>query len=381
MSNKKIYRAIGLMSGTSMDGIDLAIIESDGEAIINRQLFDYQPYSDDFKSKLRKLIIAKSASFLEIKTLEQELTILHSKLILETILKNNIKPEDIDIIGFHGHTIYHNQQKKITWQIGDPFLLAEKTKIKVVANFRNNDMALNGKGAPLVPIYHFFLLKEIKQKLAIINIGGVSNLTYFESNNINSLTAMDICFGNALFDDLVLQKLGKNFDDNGEITRAGLSSKNINQELIVEILNNKIFSITKSASFDRNDFTFIYEKIKNMSLEESLATLAIIYSKQLIAILKSNKINPQEIILCGGGRKNLGIKMAINQEISNFNKEQNSNILVKDSDEYQINGDAIEAEAFAFLAIRSIKKLPISFKNTSGIDIDSCKGGGFYNFN
>ena len=265
--NKKIYRAIGLMSGTSMDGIDLAIIESDGENIINRQLFHYQPYSNDFKDRLRRLIIAKSASFIEIKTLEQELTILHSKLILETILENNIKAQDIDIIGFHGHTLYHNQQKKITWQIGDPFLLAEKTKIKVVANFRNNDMALNGNGAPLVPIYHFFLLKEIKQKLAIINIGGISNLTYFESNNINSLTAMDICFGNTLFDDLVLQKLGKNFDDNGEITKTGLASKNINQELIAEILNNKIFSITKSTSFDRNDFAFIHEKIKYMSLE------------------------------------------------------------------------------------------------------------------
>ena len=160
-----------------------------------------------------------------------------------------------------------------------------------------------------------------------------------------------------------------------------LSQKKGIVDVSKNILNNKIFSITKSTSFDRNDFAFIYEKIKNMSLEESLATLAIIYSKQLIAILKRNKINPQEIILCGGGRKNLGIKMALKQEISNFNKEQNCNIIVKDSNEYQINGDAIEAEAFAFLAIRSARNLPISFKNTSGVDIDSCKGGGFYNFN
>ena len=208
-----------------------------------------------------KLIGHPSYKYLHFYTIHMNSLVL--SFMTETISKNNIKPEDIDIIGFHGHTLYHNQQKKITWQIGDPFLLAEKTKIKVVANFRNNDMALNGNGAPLVPIYHFFLLKEIKQKLAIINIGGISNLTYFESNNINSLTAMDICFGNALFDDLVLQKLGKNFDDNGDITKTGLASRNINQELIAEILNNKIFSITKSTSFDRNDFAFIYEKIKN----------------------------------------------------------------------------------------------------------------------
>jgi anhydro-N-acetylmuramic acid kinase len=350
----KIYRSIGLMSGTSMDGIDLALIESDGKNIITRKNFDYKIYQKDFKERLANLIY-NNPQLHEIKIVENELTLLHAQLVNNFLAKNKINRQDIDLIAFHGHTIMHMPQQKITWQIGDANLLACKTKINVVDGFRTLDMALGGQGAPLVPIYHFYLFFKQQRPLAIINIGGISNITYFDNYDENEIEAFDICFGNAPFDDLMREKFGRDFDKKGQLAKSG----NVSYAMADQILQNDIFHKRPPKSFDRNDFCALLSVIKNIDIRDALATLAYIHARAIAINLKFLGKKPQEILICGGGRKNEAIMNAI--------KKLLPEIAINTVEKIGLNGDAIEAEAFAFLGIRKLSGLPISFCKTTGI--------------
>lgn len=350
----KIYKAIGLMSGTSMDGIDLGLIESDGEKLIKPQKFYYKSYNNNFKKRLQNIIYNKPSLF-EIKSVENELTNLHGEIVNEFLEINKISTNEIDLIGFHGHTIYHNPEQLITWQIGNSDLLEKITKIKVVSNFRTKDVANGGQGAPLVPIYHFNLFANSKPK-AILNIGGISNITFFENNDINSIKAFDICFGNAPIDDLVKNKLNLDFDEDGKLAKNG----NINYELSQKILTNKLFQKNPPKSFDRNDFKEILEPINKLKLEDALATLCHIHSMAVKENLNFLKKLPEEIFVCGGGRKNI--------TLLEYMQKNMPNIDIKSIDEIGFNGDSIECDAFAYLAIRKVRNFPISFKNTTGVE-------------
>lgn len=369
---KKIFRAIGLMSGTSMDGIDLALIESDGRKYIKRLLTDYQPYQKDFQIALNNLVKNKLHSLLSIKQIENELTIIHANFVNSFLNKNNLKPEDIDAIGFHGQTIYHNPEKMITWQIGNGHLLAIKTKINVINDFRSRDICLGGQGAPLVPIYHFNLLnnylKQEQKNIGVLNIGGVSNLTLFNKDNEASLTGFDVCFGNSVFDDLIQEKTKKNYDQDGKLTMKGKADI----KLAKKILENEIFFRSIPRSFDRQDFTKIVEPIKALELDNALATYGFVLTKALEIALGIIKIKPEIIFICGGGRKNKGLTNIISENLVN--------IKFIDIDKLKLDGDSIEAEAFAFLAIRNLLDLPISFSKTTGLKkYKNSTGGIFYN--
>ncbi len=357
----KLQRAIGLMSGTSADGIDLALIESDGKDQITNHSFSYLAYEQNFKEKLQQITYCASKknqmSLLEIKLIENELTILHANLVNNFLAKNNLSPKDIDIIGFHGHTIFHQPEKLITWQIGNGHLLANKTQIDVIADFRSRDVANGGHGAPLVPIYHFYLLKNQLNPVVVLNIGGISNISYFNGEDENNIEAFDICFGNAPFDDLVKKKFGIDFDENGQIAAKG----KIDFELAKEILANDFFYHKPPKSFHRQDFKQILTKLDDLVISDALATLAHIHAEILKINLKFLSNKPQKIFIAGGGRKN----PTIIKELKNSLAAEN--ITIHLIDEIGLNGDAIEAEAFGFLAIRSLKNLPISFTKTTGI--------------
>lgn len=351
----KIYRAIGLMSGTSMDGIDLGLIESDGQKTIKPQNFYYKSYNDAFKKRLKNIIYNKPSLF-EIKSVENELTILHGEIVNEFLEKNKISASEIDLIGFHGHTIYHNPEQLITWQIGNSCLLEKMTNIRVISNFRTKDVANGGQGAPLVPIYHFNLLEKDNKPRAVLNIGGISNITFFENNNVNSIEAFDICFGNAPIDDLVKNKLNLDFDKDGKLAKSG----KIDEELSRKILSNKIFQKKPPKSFDRNDFKEILEPVTKLKLEDALATLCHIHAMAIKINLDLLNKYPEEILVCGGGRKNISI-------LENMQKNM-PDISIKSIDDIGLNGDSIECDAFAYLAIRKLLNLPISFKNTTGVE-------------
>lgn len=353
------------MSGTSLDGIDLALIESDGEKIINRKNFHYKPYGENFKKHLRELIY-KDTKLEKIKAVENELTLLHANLVNEFLAENKISKDEIDIIAFHGHTILHIPEKTITWQIGNGHLLANKTGIDVICDLRSKDVILGGQGAPLVPIYHFYLLQNHPTPTAVLNIGGISNITYFNSDNENDIEAFDICFGNAPFDDLMKEKFGFEFDLNGELTKKG------NADLILadRILQNDVFHKKPPKSFDRDDFANLISPIKSLkNPEDALATFAYMHAQAVKLNLEFLGQKPKEIFICGGGRKNQAIMDAMSKYLTG--------IKIETIEKIGLNGDAIEAEAFAFLGIRSLLNLPISFPKTTGITHPAC-GGTFH---
>lgn len=351
---KKTYKSIGLMSGTSMDGIDLALIESDGEKIIERKNFDYIAYDKEFKTRLGA-IIHNHPTLHQVKTMENELTVLHAKLVNDFLEKNKIDRKEIDLIAFHGHTVLHDPNHQITWQIGNSHLLASLTGINVISDFRTRDVVLGGQGAPLVPIYHFYLFSKQIHPTAVINIGGISNISYFTPNDESSIEAFDFCFGNAPFDDLMRHKFSRDFDKDGELSKSG----NVDFLLADRILQNDIFHKTPPKSFDRDDFANLISPINSLKVEDALATFAYMHAKALAISLDFLKEKPKEIFVCGGGRKNLAIMEEMKKWISG--------VAIRAAEEIGLNGDAVEAEAFAFLGIRSLLKLPISFQNTTGV--------------
>lgn len=232
--------------------------------------------------------------------IENKLTLLHADFVNGFLAKNKIAAAEIDLLAFHGHTILHSPEQGTTWQIGNGHLLAEKTKINVIADFRTRDVALGGQGAPLVPIYHFYLLRnKVQLPTAVLNIGGISNITYFGSDDESSIEAFDICFGNAPFDDLMKKKFGQDFDRDGELSKKG----SVDFLLADRILQNEIFHKKPPKSFDRDEFSKLLDPINSLKPEDALATFAYMHAKAIKINLSFLKNQPHEIFVCGGGRK------------------------------------------------------------------------------
>jgi len=367
-----LITSIGLMSGTSSDGIDASIIKSDGENEVHFIGNEFLAYDEKIKIKIRSLkekinsIIDLEKKILEITTLEREITLLHAKIVNLIIEKCKINKSEINLVGFHGHTIFHSFKEKKTKQIGNGRLLSELTNLNVINNFRENDINNGGQGAPLVPIFHKLLQVKLKLKMPLlfVNIGGISNVTYLsEDKRIISLDSGPGCF----LIDRILQLKSKNkiqFDKDGTIAFTGKVDKNI----LESYLNDPYYESLPPKSLDVNDFNL--SSIRGLNLEDSVATLSELTSLTIVNALNFFDTKPNEIILCGGGRKNKYIFERI---------KLLSNILTNNIDDYKINGDYIESQAFAYLAIRSFLKKPISFPETTGTSKPST-GGNFFKF-
>ena len=363
--NKKFY-SLGLMSGTSMDGIDASIIKSDGEQFL--EIIDdlYIKYDNDLKTELKKAIDSCSSKedfeklCNSINNLEKKITIKHSqacKLITEK--NKNIK---IDIIGFHGQTIIHKPDKGYSIQIGDSKLLSKLTKKTVVSNFRQNDILNGGQGAPLAPLYHKLILLKIKTNLpsAIINIGGVANITYME--NDNKIVSFDTGPGNYLIDQWVKSNSKMEFDKGGELAKSGQP----NDSVLRKLLSDNYYKKKYPKSLDVRDFNL--QNLKQLSLNDGCATLTKLTVQTICAAINGFKNSPKTLIFSGGGRKN----NFIIENIKNRIKKQIYLI-----DKFNFNGDFIESQAFAYLAIRSNLKKIISLPSTTGVK-NPCLGGLIY---
>ena len=364
---KKIFSAMGLMSGTSMDGVDVSIIKSDGYDEVELIFDQYFEYDIDLYRQLSTLRDKIKSSedltkyFKELSDLERALTIFHAEKISKIVLKNEI---EIDLIGFHGQTIFHNPQIKITKQLGDGNLLSQLLKKPVIYDFRQADIDNNGQGAPLTPIYHRLLVNNFLNKekdnsaqpICIVNIGGISNATIINdiSNNIeNDLIAYDIGPGNCLIDEWIRNNSNLTFDEDGKIAKSG----KIDQLILNQAIDNfKIETYSKSLDVKEFDISFA----RGLSLEDGCSTITE-FTAYLIAegIKFLNKNNSNKYLFCGGGRKN---KFLIESIIRNSNLNKNNFDIIDNS---QLNGDYIESQAFAYLAIRSKLNLPISFPNTT----------------
>ena len=359
----KIYTALGLMSGTSGDGVDASIISSDGidqySEILNKY-FEYDQKIHENLHNLRGKIfkfedLEKNKN--EINQLEKELTLFHAKIVNEILETSD---ENIDFIGFHGQTIYHNPLKKISKQIGDGNLLSQLSKKTVICNFRQNDIKNGGEGAPLVPVFHRLIVKQknIELPVCVLNIGGIANITAISDYDKDSFLSRDLGPGNCLIDEWIRNNTKNKYDINGEIAKTG----NINEIILNQALENfDNRSNQNTLSFDTKDFSLGF--VRGLSIEDGAATLteftARIIVTGLFSFLSKTRDKLWRVLVCGGGRKNITL-------IGRIKKRTLKNLIIQSIDDYGIDGDYVESQAFAYLAIRSFLKLPISFPNTTG---------------
>ena len=364
---KKIFTSIGLMSGTSMDGVDLSVIKSDGNDQFSSIYDTYKEFDDGLYKQLISLR-DKISNFTDLKThskeindVEKKFTLFNSHLINEVIGDIN---EDIDLIGFHGQTVFHDPKIQISKQLGDGRLLSSLFKKIVINNFRQNDLNHGGQGAPLTPIFHSLISKiiqknfKLKLPINIINIGGITNITQIKEDLNNSINffAYDIGPGNCLIDDWVRNNKDLKFDKDGNYANIG----KVDDLILNQAIDNFEFK-SYETSLDVKDFDTSF--VKGLSFEDGCATLtkftAYLIADGLRKINKQNNINPHHYIICGGGRKNKSLMQSIENYLGN------KNIIIRDIDDYNFDGNFIESQAFAYLAIRSYLKLPISFPCTT----------------
>ena len=373
----KSFYSLGLMSGTSMDGVDVSIINSDGSAKFKGILNKYFEYSEDLHKNLissrDKINSSKDLKVhsKELDFLQKEITLFHSKAVNEVVKEIDF---NIDIIGFHGQTIFHNAGERISRQLGDGNLLSQLVKKKVVYDFRQNDLKNGGQGAPLAPIFHKIISKEIKidPPLCILNLGGIANITAIESDEDLTLVSCDIGPGNCLIDEWVRKNAGKKYDKDGSIAKLG----KINAAILNQALDNNESLITKNIlSYDAKDFDLNF--VRGLSLEDGAATITeftgSVLGESILNFFKKLSNKPKKILVCGGGRKNLTLIQSIKEKLV----EKSS---IENIDKYGLDGDFIESQAFAYLAIRSFLKLPISFPKTTGCKEPSTGGVLVQNF-
>jgi anhydro-N-acetylmuramic acid kinase len=352
----RVLKAIGLMSGTSMDGIDAAILETDGERIAAHGPVRFQPYAPEMRERLR----AASAEAASIRAagplppafekLERDLTAAHAAAVQALLAAAGLRAQDIDVIGFHGHTLIHRPHERTTLTIGSGPGLAQAAGIDVVNDFRTADVRAGGQGAPLVPIYHAALAAD-RAPVAVVNIGGVANVTFVGRRG--EIVAFDTGPGNGPIDDWALKHTGKPLDESGALAAKGRANANV----LAHLLSHGYFAKPAPKSLDRMDFDL--EMARNLSAEDGAATLTAFTARTIAAARAHLPEPPAAWIVCGGGRHNPTLMRDLRAAL------QGAKVIAAEDAGWR--GDFIEAEAFAYLAVRSLRGLPISFPLTTGV--------------
>jgi len=353
-----VKRAIGLMSGTSLDGVDVALIETDGERAVALQATGYRPYTDAERAILRQALAAgatlsdRTARPGALAEAEALITRAHAEAVERFMADNGLSPSAVDVVGFHGQTVLHRPQARLTVQIGDGDALARRLGLPVVHDLRAADVAAGGQGAPLVPVFHRALAEAagLPTPLAILNIGGVSNVTLIGRDG--DLLAFDTGPGNALLDDWILERTGEPYDEGGATAARGRPD----EALLAWLLTHPYFVARPPKSLDRNWFS--HRIVGHLSTEDGAATLAAFTARSVARALDFAPERPRRWIVGGGG--------AANGEILRLLAERTGAEIVT-ADAIGWSSAALEAQAFGFLAVRSLKGLPITYPNTTGV--------------
>ncbi|MEM9359433.1 MAG: anhydro-N-acetylmuramic acid kinase [Pseudomonadota bacterium] len=354
----KIKRAIGLMSGTSMDGIDVAAIETDGLSYVQRVGFEGYSYCADFRKKLLKAVEdAQNMKDRHVRpgclaSVETELTRRHAEIVQSFLPTIGWQADTTDVVGFHGQTLLHRPEAGLTVQIGDGQALADATEIPVVYDLRAADVAVGGQGAPLAPVFHRALASGLKQSsVAVVNIGGVANITWIGDRD--ELISFDTGPGNALIDDWVAGQTSANCDLDGSLAASG----QVDRKVVDSFLAHPFFSLVPPKSLDRN--AWVVDGLESLSLADGAATLTACTAESIARAGRLLAKPPETWIVCGGGRKNTTLMTMLADAVDGE---------VKSAEDVGWNGDSVEAEAWAYLAVRSIAGLPITFPGTTGVD-------------
>jgi anhydro-N-acetylmuramic acid kinase len=357
-----IQKVIGLMSGTSLDGVDAALLETDGEAVVRPGPGLTLPYDGETRALLRQALEdARAVGDAEggapvphsIREAERLSTEAHARAVRALLDKAGLTPADIALIGFHGQTILHRPARRLTWQIGDGALLARRTGIDVVNCFRHADVAAGGQGAPLMPLYHAALAagSSLPKPLVVVNIGGVGNVTYISGDMV---LAFDTGPGNAPIDDWMHRHTGRPVDEGGALARAG----HIDEAALAAMLRHPFFDRPPPKSLDRQDFGFA--PVESLSAADGAATLAAFTACTIARAMEYFPQVPMTWIICGGGRHNDFLMDQLRARLP-------GNVLKAEGARW--DGDALEAEGFAYLAVRSVKGLPLSLPTTTGVPV------------
>lgn len=351
--------AIGLMSGTSMDGIDLAILRTDGKDTIEFGPVLAVDYPASMKRKIeRGLELATQLRDRDdrpgaLAELEDDITAAHALAVRQLLQANDLSPAQIDVIGFHGQTVLHRPGIGLTVQLGDGQKLADEIGCPVVFDMRANDMLQGGQGAPLVPVYHRALALKTEQRLpvAFVNIGGISNISYVGDD---VLIAFDTGPGNALIDQWVDQEGGIPYDQGGRIASEG----RVLMPIVERYLHHPFFEKAGPKSLDRNDFDPLAPG--EAELSDGARTLARVSAEAIYKAVDHLPKPPLRWVICGGGRLN----DTIMRDLADLAAEDGADVATSES--IGLDGDMMEAQAFAYLAVRSLKGLPLTFPDTTG---------------
>ncbi len=342
----QFLRAVGMMSGTSLDGVDAAWVETDGITVARTGICLTLKYQDELRADLRHLLeiapgLAPDDAFL--------LDVEH-RLTLDHCIAAAMIGEGKDIIGMHGQTILHAPGERRTWQIGDAAMLARKLNLPVVHDFRAADVAAGGQGAPLAPLYHAALAASLPKPLAIVNIGGVANVTYLGEDG--AIISCDTGPGNGPIDDLVFRHTGQAYDKDGILAAAGT----VQQARLARLLAHPYFALPAPKSLDRLTFSkLIAAATDDLSPADAAATLTAF---TVAAIAAAPVPSPLRVLVCGGGRHNHAIMAGLQQAFA---------VPVEPVEAVGWDGDALEAQCFGFLAVRSLYGLPLSLPSTTGV--------------
>ena len=357
--------ALGLMSGTSLDGIDAGLLETDGRAVVRAGPAATVPYQGELRERLRAILGGGGPAG----EVTRDLTLAHAEAVADLLKSAALEPGSVDLIGFHGHTILHRPHEGRTVQIGDAELLAERCGIAVVSDFRSRDVAEGGQGAPLVPLFHAAIAATLRQahpSIVVLNIGGVANLTWIgggfdieaEAPDSGQILAFDTGPGNALLDDWARRHTGQLHDAGGRLAAAGT----VDQAALAALLEQKFFDLPPPKSLDRNDFDL--GPVLLLSPEDGAATLTAFTAG---AVARAREHFPKGLrrpgqtkwLVTGGGRHNPSLMKALRQALDEPG--------LAPVEEIGWDGDALEAHAFAYLAVRSRAGLPLTLPSTTGV--------------
>lgn len=341
-------RALGLMSGTSVDGVDVALIDTDGERVASFGPSLTVPYADEVRRTIRAAFGAEQASAAT-RAAERAVTAAHAVAVRRWSADQGIPLSTVDLVGFHGQTITHRPEKRFTWQIGDGADLAHALGVRVVNDLRTADVAAGGQGAPLVPIYHAALVRDLPRPLAVVNIGGVANVTWVGADD--SLLAFDTGPGNGPIDDWCTRHAGQRYDTGGAIAARG----RVDGARLERFSEHRFFARRPPKSLDRGDFSDAWAE--GLSVADGAATLTAGTARALALAARHFPAPVAQWVICGGGAHNPTLLQAIAAETRG--KVVTGTDLGWDS-------DALEAQAFAFLAVRSLRGLPLTFPTTTG---------------
>ena len=348
MSSGERKTAIGLMSGTSMDGVDAALVETDGTDIFALGAFHSIAYAGEFTSRLAAQLGRRPDG--SGGDVIRDLTLYHAEAVHQVLAASGLPAEEIDVLGFHGQTVFHDPANGITCQVGDARLLADETGIDVISDFRSADVAAGGEGAPFAPLFHVAMAQRLERPMAVLNMGGVANVTWISPDG--GAIAFDTGPANALIDDWVRAQTELPFDEGGNLARRG----RIDDGALAALMAHSYFGQLAPKSLDRDAFSL--DPVRGLSVEDGAATLVAFTAASIARAQALLPAPPLRWLATGGGRRNPVIMSALRQWLD---------APVEPVEAVGWNGDALEAQAFAYLAVRSLHGLPLSYPQTTGV--------------